>query len=378
MRVGVIGSGMIGSAAARHIAKSGHDVVLIGPGEPENMAGHSGVFASHYDAGRITRRTDPSAFWARVSDESLARYGEILADSGIEFYYPSGILMTAPSGHTAIGSTISVAEGMGVPFQHFKGEALENRFANYTFHEGDEGLFEGDVAGHIDPRALVAAQIKAAEKHGARVLREEAREITEHGNGIRVTTSGNAVEVDQVLMAMGGFADMLAPKALPIRVYSRTIVLAEVDKAEAAKLAGMPPIIRYFADGTNMYMLPPIRYPDGRIYFKIGGDPVDVQLHTIDEIKTWFRSGGDADVTALLERRMREVLQDVNLGAMHTSACVTTYTDHGLAMLERLTDRISVATAGCGKGAKCSDELGRLGAELALGNELPDWARSAD
>lgn len=378
MRVGVIGSGMIGSAAARHIAKSGHDVVLIGPGEPENKANHAGVFASHYDAGRITRRIDPSAFWARVSEESLSRYGEIYADSGIPFYTESGLLMTAPADHTAIASTISVAEQMGVPFEHFDGEGLDCRFTNFSFDVGEEGLFESEVAGHIDPRAFVRAQIKAAEKHGARVVRQEAIEVIESGGHATVVTPNERVEVDQVLMAMGGFADMLTPQSLPLRVYSRTILLAEVDEAEAAKLAGMPPIIRYFNDGTDMYMLPPIRYPNGRIYFKIGGDPVDTQLNSIDEIKTWFRSGGDADVAALLERRMREVLQDVNLGAMHTSACVTTYTDHGLPMLERLNDRVSVATAGCGKGAKCSDELGRLGAELALGNELPEWALPAD
>ncbi|MGR3462778.1 MAG: hypothetical protein ACU0AX_01555 [Roseovarius sp.] len=36
-----------------------------------------------------------------------------------------------------------------------------------------------------------------------------------------------------------------------------------------------------------------------------------------------------------------------------------------------LSDRIGVATAGCGRGAKCSDELGRLGAETILGHTLP-------
>ena len=55
MRIAIIGRGLIGSAAARHLAEAGHEVVLIGPGEPANYASHPGVFGSHYDEGRITR-----------------------------------------------------------------------------------------------------------------------------------------------------------------------------------------------------------------------------------------------------------------------------------------------------------------------------------
>jgi sarcosine oxidase len=42
-------------------------------------------------------------------------------------------------------------------------------------------------------------------------------------------------------------------------------------------------------------------------------------------------------------------------------------------VLQRQSDRISVATGGSGRGAKCSDELGRLGALVARDLALPDW-----
>ena len=37
IRLAVIGRGMIGSAAARHLSKMGHDVALIGPDEPADF-----------------------------------------------------------------------------------------------------------------------------------------------------------------------------------------------------------------------------------------------------------------------------------------------------------------------------------------------------
>lgn len=44
MVIAVIGKGMIGAAAARHLALMGEEVLLIGPDEPQDYASHPGVF----------------------------------------------------------------------------------------------------------------------------------------------------------------------------------------------------------------------------------------------------------------------------------------------------------------------------------------------
>lgn len=51
----VVGRGLIGTAAARHLSHRGHRVALIGPSEPACRHRHRGPFGSHYDEGRITR-----------------------------------------------------------------------------------------------------------------------------------------------------------------------------------------------------------------------------------------------------------------------------------------------------------------------------------
>jgi len=52
--VAVIGRGMIGGAAGRHLAEQGHSVALIGPGDE---------YSSHGDAGRITRIVGRAGVW---------------------------------------------------------------------------------------------------------------------------------------------------------------------------------------------------------------------------------------------------------------------------------------------------------------------------
>ncbi|MEO1139791.1 MAG: FAD-binding oxidoreductase [Pseudomonadota bacterium] len=374
MRIAVVGAGMIGSAAARHLARGGHDTVLIGPGEPPNKMAHRGVFASHYDSGRITRTLDPDPFWARVSAASIARYDEIAEQGERAFFTKSGMLLTGPVRAPVLRETEAVALRSGYEFQLCAPGALAVRFPHFRFDVGTQGLFEKHGAGHIDPRSMVAAQIRAAERAGATRAAAIVTGLDERQNGVSVLTEDGDVPVDQVLVAAGGFSNMVLPEPLPIHVLARTILLAEVTEREAARLDGMPTLIHYMQDGGDLYLLPPIRYPNGRYYLKMGGDPQDIPLETTADIKAWFRHGGDRQVGAMLDGLLRALMPGVKLGLRTVSACVTTYTETGRPALQRVSDRISVATAGCGRGAKCSDELGRLGAEIALGRGLPDWA----
>lgn len=55
----IIGNGMLGAPAARLLAQSGRETLLIESEEPSNYLSHRGVHSSHYDEGRISRVIDP-------------------------------------------------------------------------------------------------------------------------------------------------------------------------------------------------------------------------------------------------------------------------------------------------------------------------------
>ena len=116
--VAVIGVGLVGAAALRHLAATGRRCVGVGPGEPADWASHTGVFASHYDSGRITRRLDKRREWAILADRAIAEYGGIEAASGIGFHHPVGVLIAEVDAER-LASTVAVADELGVEFDRY-------------------------------------------------------------------------------------------------------------------------------------------------------------------------------------------------------------------------------------------------------------------
>ncbi|MGG2476357.1 FAD-dependent oxidoreductase, partial [Rhizobium sp. BR5] len=44
-----------------------------------------------------------------------------------------------------------------------------------------------------------------------------------------------------------------------------------------------------------VYILPPVRYPDGKVYLKIGGESEKGRLETLADAVGWFHSDGTPD-----------------------------------------------------------------------------------
>ncbi len=96
--IAIIGAGLFGSAAARHLSETNDGVALIGPAEPQQRRNHQGIFASHYDASRLVRGIDPDLTWATLAKRSIDRYRSIEKASDISFYHDIGYMMVTPGG----------------------------------------------------------------------------------------------------------------------------------------------------------------------------------------------------------------------------------------------------------------------------------------
>ncbi|WP_454746331.1 NAD(P)/FAD-dependent oxidoreductase [Ciceribacter selenitireducens] len=377
----IIGRGMMGAAAARHLAGQTDGVALIGPDEPKDAARHDGVFASHYDEARITRTIDPDPVWALLAKRSIARYGEIAAESGIEFFHPTGCLMVGPERggrDPYVADICAAAERVGADVEMIDDRRLAERFPYFSFGSGCEGVFEAAEAGYVNPRRLVEAQSVLARRAGATVIAETVVSTHENGGNVLVRTAeGREVRGDKVLVAAGGFsiAENLLPKPIDLSVYARTVAFFEIPEAELSRYAGMPSLIHHPEDPHgHIYLLPPVRYPDGKTYLKIGGDPHDLPLATEPEVRAWFRSGGRTGTRDHLKRIIDDLIPDLAGAPLSMAACVTSFTPNNYPAIGFASERIAVLTGGCGAAAKSSDEIGRLGAALLQGHDLDEAA----
>ncbi|PDT84901.1 FAD-binding oxidoreductase [Sinorhizobium sp. BJ1] len=373
----IVGKGMMGAAAARHLSLGGARVALVGPDEPGDWAKHRGVFASHYDNARITRTIDNDPIWARLARRSIERYREIEEASGIEFYYEVGCLIAAPapsSGFDYLDKVVLARDGLDVDAPLIVGEELAKRFPWFRFPQHYAGILEARGAGYVNPRALVRAQTIAAENSGARVIRAEVVSLEEAVDCVIVTTKdGQSVQAGRVIVAAGGFSlsTALLPRPIDLTVKARTVLFAEVGAEDLARFAGMPSLIgAAFEQEKSYYLLPPVAYADGKHYIKIGGDPTDRILASEPAIKEWFRGNASGEAADHLRGGLSEVVAGFKPVSTHFSPCVTSFTRHGYPYIGFASDRIAVLTGGNGQAAKSSDEIGRLGAALVMGGRV--------
>jgi sarcosine oxidase len=369
----VIGRGLMGTACARHLAEAGHSVVLIGPDEPKDPTAFTGPFGSFHDAGRITRRIADDPVWADLSAKAMARYAALETRSRIKFFEPRGCMMSGPSTGPAGAFMKSVlAACNGHPHDVLEGDALAARMPMFRFAPGTRAAY--DVSGGIiDPRAMREAEEVLAKAAGAHVIAAPVRSIAQSAISLE---TGGSLSVGHTILATGAYANTtpLTPRRPKMTVYQRTIAFAEVSQAEALRLADMPSLI-FWPDGgaTDLYLLPPIRYPDGKFYLKIGGEGQSPIAATSADLTQWFQSGGSAEAGQILLAHLQRVMPELAIKSTHTGACAVSFTATGYPYIERLSGHLTLLTGGNGAGAKCADELGRL-AMLAATSATPNSA----
>uniref|UniRef100_A0A7S4T5Q6 FAD dependent oxidoreductase domain-containing protein n=1 Tax=Alexandrium monilatum TaxID=311494 RepID=A0A7S4T5Q6_9DINO len=384
----VIGAGLVGTAAAKYLACRGLRVVLLGLDEA------SGARGACYDEGRIYRIVDPDIVWARLAEASIGRYPAIQSEADRSFFHECGFLTFGDPATTYMQRTVELVRSGGAGTEgcvFLEGrDALEGRFPWLQLppvaHEW-LGIFQPTHAGHLSPRQMLAAQEHIAGLHGAARLRNEAAAVRHRtGGGFLVQTGeGSTVAAEKVLLAAGAksfvLPDLLPPgmQQLDAQLITSQAVLFQVDPQTAP--ADMPVLIYHGREdpAQRFYILPPIRYPNGSIYLKIGydGEALRRPLTNAAEVDAWFAAGvcDSAVVTTAREHGLSLFKGLALAGPEGHVVCVTDRTCPGEERHRPFIDSPApgyfVAVGGNGWAAKSADEIGRLAGALVAGE--PDW-----
>ncbi|MDE0498434.1 MAG: FAD-dependent oxidoreductase [Acidimicrobiaceae bacterium] len=360
--VAVVGRGLIGSAAARHLAEAGRSVALIGPSEPEDYATSSGPFASHYDEGRITRMIDPDPAWSHLAIRSIGRYADIEERSGIGFHTGAGLVYSGADPRADLAHALE----LDVDAREITAAEVAERFG-IDMSSSDSIILEAPPAGHINPRRMVAAQSRLTAAAGGTVVDAAVSALAPAPDGVQLTVENETLLAQGVLLCTGAWAAELVGVNLPLERSLRTILMAELDDGPE-----LPSLISRTDPATceedprhDVYWVPPVRFPDGRVMLKIGGyDPAASFADDVPTVVDWFRNGGSQAEADDLEARLREFLPNRTILSKDIKPCVVTNTPHDLPWIDWVDDLVAVAVGGCGAAAKSADEIGRLAGTL--------------
>ena len=225
----VVGAGMIGSSAAKWAAEMSPDggVVLVGGGE-------EGLYRAWSDEGRITRVFDLNPNWRELAAESIKRYRTIEEESGISFFHEVGYLTLVDESYAnpkKLKDTAEFLNSAGYTCKEVAGKQGASSFPYLELLPGVWGFTQPESAGHLSPRALVAAQQKLAGMRGCQLIREAVvgLERAEEGHFVLHLSSGENIASQRVILATGAYLNLsnhLKPfisKEVNLRLTTQTV-----------------------------------------------------------------------------------------------------------------------------------------------------------
>ena len=362
----VVGAGPMGASAARHLSTdpAAGSVTIVGPDAPVDRDTHRGPFGAWHDEARLTRIIADDDVWATLAEESIDRYPAIAAQGGHEFHRTQGVAYVHEL-QDGFDRQLDVAGRHRAQFEVVAPE----RLPHLRMQPGTQVILERGAAGTVNPRLLVQNQLAAAERNGATIVRDHVVAIDTDDHGVTVrTANGVEVHAERAVVAAGAYlhAFDLLPEPLPVTAVGITALFFRVEGAAATALADTPGMLWHEdGDRTWLYSVPPIRYPDGGLWFKIGGYRDSGPVCTAVEIDDWHRSDGARSESVFLRDWLADHIPVLAGRESHSVGCVITESTSAYPIIRHVAPNVVVATGCGGAAAKSCDEIGRLAAVLS-------------
>ncbi len=335
MRVVVIGSGIVGAAAAYELSRRGAEVVVLDAGSPgQATAAGAGIVCPWVD------HPDDEP-WYELARAGAVHYRELEETLGLGYARVGALLVAEDPAELDDVRELLHRRRPGAPEM---GDVADVRDPSGLFPPLDPALHAVLVPGaaRVDGRAVRDALLRAA---GAEVLHRTAV-LTESGE-----VAG--MDADQVVVAAGAWSGRVcAPLGVDLPVLPRRgqIVHVTVDGADTS---GWPIVLP--RRGPYLLGFPSSRVVVGATVEDAGFDP-RVTMGGLDEVlSAGLRLAPGLAAATVAETRvgLRPVLAN------------------GRPLIARLTDRVVVATGLGAYGLTAGPFAGLVAAALALGEPPP-------
>jgi sarcosine oxidase len=342
IEIAVIGAGVAGVAAARHLAKAGHEVVVFEQFEVGHTRGSSG------GTSRVFRFSYEDPAYVAMAMESLTMWRELETESLETLIVTTGGLDVGRD----IGGHVRALRENGAEFAVLDGPEVAVRWPGIALG-GDTGiLFQPDAGITLADRALEAF-VGGAKAAGCELKENTTvNELAVEDSAAIVSTDGGTYRAKTAIVAAGPWARELVKQVaidLPVKVTRETVAhfrLADEYSVPVLVEWEEPPIYALASPGVGI-----------KVGVHHSGPEADPN------------ESGEAD-PAIVERMTEWVARrysDVDPEPALAETCLYTNTEDERFVMER-HGPIVVGSACSGHGFKFGPVTGKRLADLAAGS----------
>jgi sarcosine oxidase len=350
----VIGAGVMGSAAAYHLAKDGRRPLLIERFE----IGHT--LASSHGESRIFRFAYNNPNYARLAMQCLPHWRALEADSGEHLLEIIGGLDLThdPAHYPDVDAVADALSQVGARFERLDAAQIATRYPQWRLGDAAQAVFSPD-SGFLRATRCVQALVAQAAKHGATVREREPVTGITPGRPAEVVTTAGRYRADNLIITGGPWINELirfVGVQLPVQIEQEQVTyFRPLRNAESFRRDRFPIFIHWRSPITG-YGFPIIDTPGVKVGFHHEG-------HFIDP-DTPRRPRDEA--TQRVWAYVREHLPDAAGAPFEPTACLYTTTPDQDFVIDFAPgfDNVVICSACSGHGFKFGAGIGRALADL--------------
>lgn len=360
----VLGSGVVGSAAAYLLARSKKSTALIEQFQPGHNRG-----SSHGES-RITRLSYDHPLYIRMARRTFELWNEIESECDKRLYLKTGGIDIGVKGDTRIEACRASMDAENVPYDLLDRQEIINRFPQFNLQGDSYGLVQTET-GILSATLCVESLAALAEKHGAQLLKDTAvNRVTISGDKVILQSEGVEVRASYLIICAGSWSGPLLARLgldLPLTVTQEQWAFFSPIEPELFEPGRFPVFIAYNgvgSGGIGWYGFPIFGQPGVKTSIHASGNPTTAATRSFEP---------DSILLSRLKELVGELLPDAAGEIISTSTCLYTNTPDKHFVVDLLPGASNVALfTGCsGHAFKFGPVLAEQLISLVSGGGLP-------
>jgi sarcosine oxidase len=360
----VVGAGVFGAWTAHHLLNAGCRVTLIDALGPANALASSGG-----ESRLIRAAYGKDAIYTRMARDSLPEWKALSAAAGLPIFIETGILFFFQSEEPYFLDTVAVHRELGLASEPLSSAEMAKRFPTIDFNGISVGMWEPGFGALMARRAVQTLVERFVRAGGNYELGAAVSPNSSSGRLAEVKlASGESVEADQFVFALGPWLPKLFPSILGGRIVPtrQEIFFFAPPSGDRRFQPGNMPCWADYNAGDMFYGFPDLESRGVKFAHDVHGPVVDPDTQSRKPTE-----GALAEIVAFRDRRF-PLLRGAPL--IETRVCQYENSSNGDFLIDLHPELANVLLVGggSGHGFKHGPEVGRYAAARLFDDVEPE------